>query len=176
MKWALMTGAGLVAVIAIVAIIGAALPRSHTASRSTRINGSPQAIWAAITEVEAFPDWRSDVKKVERLQDRDGRPVWVEEGPTGRMTLAVERSEPPRLLVLRIADPDLPYGGTWTYELSPQPGGGVMLSVTEDGEIYNPIFRFMARFVFGYEATMDTYLASLAARFEGTREMTRKKG
>jgi hypothetical protein len=30
------------------------------------------------------------------------------------MILATDRMEAPRMLVVRIADPDLPFGGTWT--------------------------------------------------------------
>ncbi len=37
---------------------------------------------------------------------------------------------------------------------------GTTLTITEDGEVYNPIFRFMSRFVFGHEATMATYLSA----------------
>lgn len=35
------------------------------------------------------------------------------------------------------------------------------------GEVYSPFFRFMARFVFGYERTMRTYLDGLEARMAG---------
>ena len=66
----------------------------------------------------------------------------------------------------RIADPDLPFGGTWTYEITPD-GGGSRLTITEDGEIYNPLFRFMARFVFGYEGTIASYMSSLEKRLAG---------
>ena len=62
--------------------------------------------------------------------------------------------------MLRIADPKLPFGGTWTYEIAPTAGGST-LTITENGEVYNPIFSFMARFVFGYDGTMKTYLANL---------------
>jgi hypothetical protein len=95
--------------------------------------------------------------------ERAGKPVWVEEGSNGRITLAVERSEAPRLLVLRIADPDLPFGGVWTYEIMPAANGST-LTITEDGEIYNPVFRVMARFVFGYEGTIAAYLKAADAR------------
>ena len=37
------------------------------------------------------------------------------------------------------------------------------MTITERGEIRNPIFRAVARFVFGYGATMETFLAELAA-------------
>ena len=69
---------------------------------------------------------------------------------------------PPSRLVTRVAD-GLPYGGTWTFELAPE-GGGTRLTITEHGEVYNPIFRVLARFVFGHAATMEAYLEDLAAR------------
>jgi hypothetical protein len=39
------------------------------------------------------------------------------------------------------------------------------LRITEDGEVYNPLFRFMARFIFGYEATIGSYMSALEKRF-----------
>jgi uncharacterized protein YndB with AHSA1/START domain len=160
MKWLVIVVLTLAAVVAVVALVGTRLPRDHAVTRKGSFNAPPESVWAAITDVDAFPSWRSDVKKVQRLPDREGRKAWIEEGSSGRITLAVDRSEAPRLLVLRIADRDLPFGGTWTYEVAPAPGGST-LTITENGEIYNPMFRFMARFVFGYEATMASYLASL---------------
>jgi len=144
-------------------LVGWLLPEKHKASRQATFQAPPEAVWALITNVEAFPSWRGDVKTVRRLPDRDGRAVWVEETSGGRITLAVDRSEAPRLLVLRIADPTLPFGGTWTYEILPVAGGST-LTITEDGEIYNLVFRVMARFVFGYEGTMVGYLKAAEAR------------
>ena len=172
MKWLLMIGVAIAAILALAAFVGSRLPRSHRASREQTLPAPPEAMWIAITDVEAFPSWR-DIKKVQKLPDRDGRPVWVEESRSGRITLAVERMEAPRLLVGRIADPDLPFGGTWTYELMPV-AGGTRLKITENGEIYNPLFRFMARFIFGYEGTIASYMAALEKRFARTAGDTRK--
>ena len=49
----------------------------------------------------------------------------------------------------------------------PGDGEGTRVTLTENGEIYNPVFRFMARFVFGYDGTMRTYLDGLEARMAG---------
>jgi hypothetical protein len=46
------------------------------------------------------------------------------------------------------------------------PGGGSELRISENGEIYNVIFRFVSRFVLGYTSTMDTYLRDLGAKFK----------
>jgi hypothetical protein len=62
--------------------------------------------------------------------------------------------------MVRIADPDLPFGGTWTYRLTPK-GSGTRLAITEHGEVYNPLFRFVSRFVFGHTATVDRFIAAL---------------
>jgi uncharacterized protein YndB with AHSA1/START domain len=166
MKWIVIVTLTIAAVVSVAVLIGSRLPRAHRASREQDLPAPPEVVWAALTEVEAFPTWRSDVKKVQMLPDRDGQRVWIEEGKQGKMTFRVERSEPPRLLVTRIADPDLPFGGTWTYVIAPVPGGS-RLTITEDGEIYNPLFRLVARFVLGYEGTIASYLGALQKRFSG---------
>ena len=165
MKWLFMVLAVLAVVIVVVSTAGWLLPVAHTASRQQRFAAPPDVIWRAITDVDAFPAWRPDVARVERLPDREGRAVWIEEGGSDRMTIAVERSEPPRRLVTRI-EPGLPFGGTWTYEIAPD-GAGSMMTITEDGEVYNPIFRFMSRFVFGHDGTIAAYLEALDAKLSG---------
>jgi hypothetical protein len=164
MKWILIVAAILVIVVVVTLAVGWLLPVQHVASRRATFAVPAEVVWKLITDVETFPQWR-DMKRVERLPDRDGKPVWVEESRTGKLTLAVERSEPPRLLVARIADPSLPFGGTWTYEITPAPEG-CTLRITENGEIYNPIFRVMARFVFGYEGAIASYLEAAGKRLQ----------
>jgi hypothetical protein len=162
MKWLLLVLGILVALVAIVALIGTMLAKAHSAARFRQ---PPEAIWRAITDVEAFPSWRADVKSVERLPDRNGGPAWRETDKHGQvLPLEVIEWDPPRKLVGRINDPKLPFGGTWTYEIA-LADGGCALTITENGEIYNPIFRFMARFVFGYSATMEGYLRSLGKKY-----------
>jgi uncharacterized protein YndB with AHSA1/START domain len=169
MRWILIVLVVLAVGAALVALVGSRLPQLHVASRQASYGVPPEVVWAAITNVEAFGSWRTDIKRVERLPDRDGRPMWIEDGRSGKMTLAVERMVPPRLLVLRIADPQLPFGGTWTYVIDAAPSGS-RLTITENGEIYNPIFRFMARFIFGYDGTINSYLAALEKKFRAPAE------
>jgi hypothetical protein len=44
-----------------------------------------------------------------------------------------------------------------------------MLRITEDGEVYNPVFRFVSRFVMGHTATMDKYLADVGKAIDDRR-------
>jgi hypothetical protein len=97
---------------------------------------------------------------VRRIEPLDGRPAFVEEGEHGALTFAVEVDEPPRRRVVRIADRDLPYGGTWTFVLAPE-GAGTVVMVTEDGFVGPVLMRPIARFVLGHHATMEAWLLDL---------------
>ena len=155
------------AVIVLVVAIGFALPVRHRASRAARFGSPPSAIFAAITDVERYPSWRSDVTRVELVPNDSGPMRFREIGSNGAILYEVERREPDRLLVTRIADPSLPFGGRWTYELTPS-DQSTTLRITEDGEVRNPVFRFVSRFILGQTATIDHYLTDLGKRLGAT--------
>ncbi len=164
MKWLLLAAIGLVAVVIIITVIGALLPREHTASRSLVIHQAAATVWNAISDFAAAPSWRKDVSRVERGPDRNGHPVWIEHGSNGALPLEVVEASPPSILVTRIADPNLPFGGTWTYRLGEE-SGSTRLTITEQGWVSNPIFRFVSRVVMGHHATIDAYLKNVTVRF-----------
>jgi hypothetical protein len=83
--------------------------------------------------------------------------------------MVVDLAERPRKVVTRIDDPDLQFGGSWTFRIDPAPGGSE-LTITENGEIRNAIFRALARLAFGYESAMNDYLKSLGRKFGETVE------
>lgn len=88
----------------------------------------------------------------------------------GSMPLEIAESQPPARLVTRIASPPgAAFGGTWTYEVRAADGGS-RLTITEDGWVANPLFRFMAHTIFGVHGTMDGYLKALGTRFGETVE------
>jgi uncharacterized protein YndB with AHSA1/START domain len=154
----------LVALVLLLVAIGYALPVAHVATGEARLPAAPDRVFAAIRDIERFPAWRSDVKAVEVLAASPAL-RWRERGSNGDIVFQLEAADPPRRMVTRIADPSLPFGGTWTYELSPQ-DGGTRLVITENGEVYNPLFRLMSRFVFGHTATIDQYLKDLGRHLQ----------
>jgi Polyketide cyclase / dehydrase and lipid transport len=153
-----------VGTIVVVALIGWLLPRDHIAARMGRYQESPETIWAVITDVGAMPSWREGLKGVKKLPDRNGLAAHIEYTSMGELPLETVEMTPPRRLVVRIADAKLPFGGAWTYEISPA-AGGATLRITENGFVSNPIFRFLSRFVFGYTGEIDKYLRSLSKKF-----------
>ena len=160
LKWTLMIVGGLVVLIGAVAVIGLMLPKDHHAAKTMTVRAAPATVFGVITDFAKAAEWRSDLQRVEMLPNEGGAIMFREIGSQGPMTFRVEALEPPTRLVTRIADKSLPFGGTWTYDLKPQ-GSGTELTITEDGEVYNPIFRFMSKFFFSQTATIEAYQASL---------------
>jgi len=162
MKWVLLIVAVLVVVVGLAALIGAMLPLRHHASRKAAYRVSPDALYAVLA---GPPDWRTGIKTFGALPEQDGRKRWWEQDSHGqKVTFELVEDAPPRRMAVRIADKGLPFGGTWTFDIAAA-NGGSELRVAEDGEIYNVISRFMARFVFGYTGSIETYLKDLGAKF-----------
>ena len=156
MKWLIVAGIVVVALVAIVFAVGMMLPVAHTATRTAQVAKPPEEVWALIATPERFPVWRSGMKSASSPQTEGRWSGWREEGKFGPMAYAVVEADAPRKLVARI-EGERSFGGTWTYLLEPAEGG-TRLTITEDGEVFNPLFRFMSRFVFGHHATIDQYL------------------
>ena len=163
MRWILWIGAALAVIVLVVVVVGAALPKAHVASRTVRIAMPPDALFGVLSDVDRYQSWRPDVKSLQRLPDRDGKPAWIEDVGGTRIPLHFERMDRPSLLVSRIDGTGLPFGGSWTYRIAPA-SEGADLTITENGEVSNVLFRFMSRFVFGHHATMDGFIKNLQAR------------
>ncbi|MFW6202245.1 MAG: DUF4440 domain-containing protein [Gemmatimonadota bacterium] len=166
MRWILIVGAGIAVLAALVWGVGALLPEEHLASTRAAYGQPPDSVFGAIAEVEAHPSWRAEVEAVEILSDDPLR--WREAGEYGAIIFLAETVAPPSLFVARIDDPGQPFGGRWIWRVEPADddgGGGSVVTITEQGEIYSPLFRFFARFVFGYHGTQEAYLRALGERF-----------
>ena len=161
LRWILFVVGGLVLVVVVLVVVGYLLPVAHVAASETHVDRTPAEVFATITDVAHYPEWRPDVSRVRVLGEAPTR--WVESGTNGDIAYEIEESHTPREVRTRITDRSLPFGGSWTYELTPS-GSGTLVRITERGEVYNPIFRVLSRFVFGHTATLDAYLAALARR------------
>jgi hypothetical protein len=123
----------LVALIAIIVLIGAMLPVAHHVTKSAVFSAPQQKLW--------------DLAIANFHRTNDG-------------SYAIVDQDPPQRLVTAIVKKGLPFGGRWTFHFEPA-AGGTKLTITEDGEIYNPFFRFVSRFILGYEGSIDAFFAAL---------------
>jgi len=140
------------------------IAREHRASGTARYSKPPAEIFAMISNFSASTEWRTGLSKVELLPPQNGKPVVRETLSMGPITMVVEEVNSPSRMVTRIADDELPFGGTWTFEVEPD-GSGSKLRITEDGFVKPAAFRFMAKFIFGYHATLEQYLKDLGKKF-----------
>src|SRR5213078_4249405 len=100
------------------ALVGARLPREHRATRTVKLARPPADVWAAVT----------------RAASETSVPVDVLE------------SGPPLRLVTRVKESETQFGGTWTIDIAPADGGSTV-TITEDGWVANPVFRFISRYI-----------------------------
>lgn len=167
MKIVVAVVACLVIIVVGIALVGWSLPVRHRATRSAAFPVEPDRIHALLTDFASYPTWRTGVKGVDLVDLPGGGHGYRERGADGEVLFAVEETVPGRRLVTRIADNTLPYAGTWTFELTPAPppaSGSTVLRITEDGEVFNPFFRFASKFVFSHHATIDAFLSDLGRK------------
>jgi len=161
MKWLLIVILSIAGILILIVLIGALLPRKHTASRKISLHHPAQTVWNLVS---GPPTWRPDITHYQELPPHEDHRMWRETDKHNQtITYEAIESTPPHRLVTKIADPSLPFGGTWTYEIVPT-GDSCTLTITENGEVYNPLFRFVSRFIIGHTATLDGYLKALNAK------------
>jgi hypothetical protein len=144
LKWCAIAAGVVAGVIGVMYVVGMTLPVKHQVAKSEAFAMPAPALWnqAVITF----------------HRTNDG-------------SYAIIDSTPPSRFVTRIIRKDLPFGGTWTYEFVPH-GAGTTLTITERGEVYNPFFRFVSRFIVGQEGSIDRYFTALrgSARSESAAQ------
>lgn len=126
----------LLGAITALTIAGAFLPKQHNGHAEAFIAASPEKLWDLM---EREKEWFSNVPP----------------------TITLPETTRPFKRVTKISDTSLPFGGVWTVTLVPE-AHQTKVTVLEEGEVYNPLFRFLARFVFGHDTTAKNYLNALA--------------
>jgi uncharacterized protein YndB with AHSA1/START domain len=156
---------GLAMIVAVVFVIGLALPKNHRAESRVTLEKPPEEVWTVVRNPAALVGTWSELKSARQVPGAGSREVWEQNAGGFTMRLIIESSMPPRRLVTKIdADEKATFGGTWTYTLTPA-GNGTTLSIVEDGYVNNPLFRVMMA-VMGKHRTIDGYLKALADQFD----------
>jgi hypothetical protein len=161
LRWLGITLVGLAVTAGTIWAIGSRLPVAHRATVTDTIAGDVDAVWRRIEHVEAWPTWQDAA--VEVLAEDS-----VRVRQAGQVLEYRIRRPRPRTMVTEIVTPGLPFGGRWTWSVDPGPSGSAIVTIVEDGEVYDPFFRFFGRFVFGYDGTIRATMDALRSSFDGS--------
>jgi len=152
-------------VIGVMLVLGGLQPREHTASATVVVNAPQAVVWQRITDLKSQTTWRTGLTAIDPLPPQDGHTCWQETSSFGKMPLCEVLAVAPATRIVRIADPNLPYGGLWTYELSPGLGptdiNSTTLKITENGFTGPWFYRFVGHYIFHEDSQIKQYEADL---------------
>lgn len=161
MKFALLSLTIIVLMGIVIVVMGMLAPKDHQLSLSQDYPVPASTLYQLVRNYEAYPGWRTGIKSMQR----DGELRYIEESRHGKIPYRIIEDQPDTRIVSRIDDPDLPFSGTWTFEISGNHGSS-QLRITEAGSVPNPLMRFFATYVFSHEKTMRTYLDDVERKFK----------
>jgi uncharacterized protein YndB with AHSA1/START domain len=161
MRWVMYAIAALIGLILLAALVGLTRPREHVARTRAEYAKPPAEVWRVISDFDRWPDWNPEITAVQPLPEKNGHRVVNVKSSWGDAPTEFTVWEPPSKLRSDMNAGS--FSGSWTYELAPIANGGTLLTVTEQGEVGNPLFRTMMLFHDNYE-TMTSYHHALAKR------------
>lgn len=166
---ALYIGIGLLALVigflVVMHFVGASMPEDKTLVCTLTLHQPPQAVYAAIADIKAWPTWDKGVNAVEVLPPTEGRETLRMHMGRNRMVVVRTRNEPPRLHEMTVRDEGAGiFSGTWTHDITPT-AEGCTVTLTEHGRIHKTIPRAMARRLFDPATYLKRHLKVLAAKF-----------
>ncbi len=150
-------GAIAAAVLALV-VGGLATPRAHVAARAVTLHATRETVWGLVRTVGSYASWRPEVSSVS-IQDSE----WDEVTARRSMRFGITVDHAPVRFGARILDDDLLFQGEWLWQIE-RVGDASRVTLTEYGEVGNPVFRFIVAHMIGHTRSIDAVLHALAAR------------
>ena len=136
---------------------GRSLPERHTATIRFAVPQARATVWAALTDYAAMERWWPAVKSIRMEQQPDGTIItWNTDSHGQVIGFRTREEQAPARLVREITGHNLPFGGSWTYELAEE-NGGTAITITEDGFIKPPFFRGVMKLILKPDATMRDF-------------------
>lgn len=157
-------------ILLVVHLLGRALPPEHTAHGEIVLSADQSRVYGILADVVNSPAW-SPITVVQPLKpDDQGRERWTVRQGRHAFEITILEHTPTTRLVHQLRDERNVFGGTWTISLSTPtptptstpPHTQTRVTITEQGWIRVPIFRFiMAKFL-DPSANLRAHLDALA--------------
>ncbi len=165
MKWIIIIVVLLILFVSIIYLMGYLMPVKHQSFVESHLPIAPEKLWKILTTPDEYKNWRRGIKELKLIDANH----WSELNSHGdTINYRADWVELNKKLLTIITNNNLPYGGQWEFQIQ-NTNAGCNLRITENGEVYNPIFRFMSKYVFGHDATLKAYMADLQAKVKSTR-------
>ncbi|CAB4382888.1 unnamed protein product [Rhizophagus irregularis] len=145
------------------------IPKDRVCSRTAVYSQPQKKIWNTLIKFGSYPQWRSNVIKVEINQPGhippDGFEWFREFTPLGNIKFRIVERWENKLLKREIVREKGVHCGSWTIKLEEISENSTRVTITEKISVHNVLYGVMG-LITGYNQTIDLFLTDLGAKFE----------
>jgi hypothetical protein len=147
----------IVAIIAIVLIIGLFLPKERTFTKTAVLNSDVTKVFNIVTDFKNQTTWRNDVKEIIVIDNN----TWTEVPKKGTaITFKVKQKVENEIFEIEIIEPNN-FNGYWVGTFKQTNKNQTAIEFKEVITISNPFFRTLSYLFVDLDKTMDLYLQNL---------------
>ena len=147
----------IVAIIAIVLIIGLFLPKERTFTKKAVLNSDVTKVFNIVTDFKNQTTWRNDVKEIIVIDNN----TWTEVPKKGTaITFKVKQKIENEIFEIEIVEPKN-FNGYWVGTFKQTNQNATEIEFKEVVTISNPFFRTLSYLFVDLDKTMDLYLENL---------------
>ena len=146
-----------VAIIAIVLIIGLFLPKERTFTKTAVLNSDVTKVFNLVTDFKNQTTWRNDVKEIIVIDEN----TWTEVPKKGTaITFKVKQKVENEIFEIEIIEPKN-FNGYWIGTFKQTKENQTAIEFKEVVIVSNPFFRTISYVFVDLDKTMDLYLQNL---------------
>jgi len=146
-----------VALIAIVLIIGLFLPKERTFTKTAVLNSDVTKVFNLVSDFKNQTTWRNDVKEIIGIDEN----TWTEVPKKGTaITFKVKQKIENEIFEIEIIEPKN-FNGYWVGTFKQTKENRTAIEFKEVVTISNPFFRTISYLFVDLDKTMDLYLQNL---------------
>ncbi|MEO0066223.1 MAG: hypothetical protein RI983_1549 [Bacteroidota bacterium] len=147
----------IVAIIAIVLIIGLFLPKERTFTKTAVLNSDVTKVFNLVTDFKNQTTWRNDVKEIILIDEN----IWTEVPKKGTaITFKVKQKIENEIFEIEIIEPKN-FNGYWVGAFKQTNENLTAIEFKEVVTFSNPFFRILSYLFVDLDKTMDLYLQNL---------------
>jgi len=147
----------IVAIIAIVLIIGLFLPKERTFTKTAVLNSDVKKVFNIVTDFKNQTSWRNDVKEIIEIDNY----TWTEVPKKGTaITFKVKQKVENEIFEIEIIEPKN-FNGYWVGTFKQTKPNETAIEFKEVVTFSNPFFRTISYLFVDLDKTMDLYLENL---------------